>query len=74
MSNARFVRIGHFIIYKSKYMESNKLSLYEKIQAVSNEIKNLEKDMTVGKGTNAYKAISDKSVILAVQRREDHNR
>ena len=46
-------------------MESNKLSLYEKIQAVSNEIKNLEKDMTVGKGTNAYKAISDKSVILA---------
>ena len=34
MSNARFVRIGHFIIYKSKYMESNKLSLYEKIQAV----------------------------------------
>lgn len=58
----------------SKYMESNKLSLYEKIQAVSNEIKNLEKDMTVGKGTNAYKAISDKSVILAVKKAEEQYR
>lgn len=55
-------------------MESNKLSLYEKIQAVSNEIKNLEKDMTVGKGTNAYKAISDKSVILAVKKAEEQYR
>lgn len=47
-----------------------KMSLYEKIQAVSLEVNNLEKDMTVGSGSNAYKAVSDKSVILAVKKAE----
>ena len=35
-------------------MEAKK-NLYEKIQLVSNEIKNIEKNMTVGKGNYAYK-------------------
>lgn len=49
-------------------MEIKKLNLYEKIQAVSNEIKNIEKDMVVGKGTaSAYKAVSDLAVTLAVK-------
>lgn len=51
-------------------MEEKKLSLFEKIQAVSDEVKNLEKDMTVGVGNNSYKAVSDKSVILAVKKAE----
>lgn len=43
------------------------LNLFQKIQAVANEIKNLEKDMEVGKGSYAYKAISDQAVTLAVK-------
>ena len=44
-----------------------KLNIYQKIQAVSNKVRNIEKDMTVGTGTNAYKAVSDKMVTLAVK-------
>ena len=44
-----------------------KLNLFEKIQAVSNEIKNIEKNMQVGKGQYAYKAVSDLDVVLAVK-------
>lgn len=45
-------------------------NLYQKIQAVSNEIKNIEKNMTVGKGTNAYKAVQDIDVVLEVKETE----
>lgn len=48
-------------------MADKKLNLYEKIQAVSNKIKNIEKDMTVGKGNYSYKAVSDVAVTLAVK-------
>lgn len=47
--------------------QTGKLNLFEKIQAVSNEIKNIEKNMQVGKGTSAYKAVSDLDVVLAVK-------
>lgn len=47
--------------------QTGKLNLFEKIQAVSNEIKNIEKNMQVGKGTYAYKAVSDLDVVLAVK-------
>lgn len=47
-----------------------KLNLYQKIQAVSNEIKNIEKDMTVGSGSYSYKAVSDINVTLAVKEAE----
>ncbi|MEG1950853.1 MAG: ERF family protein [Odoribacter sp.] len=50
-----------------------KLNLFEKIQAVSNEIKNIEKDMQVGSGTYAYKAVSDLNVVLAVKESESKN-
>lgn len=45
-------------------------SLYQKIQDVSNEIKNITKDMTVGTGNYAYKAVSDQQVTLAVKEAE----
>jgi len=45
----------------------SKLNLYEKIQKVSNEIRNLSKNMQVGTGSYAYKAISDIDVTLSVK-------
>ena len=48
-------------------MENQKLNLYEKIQAVSNEVRNISKDMTVGTGNYSYKAVSDIDVTLAVK-------
>jgi len=42
-------------------------SVYIKMQKISNEIRNLEKDMMVGSGSYAYKAISDTMVTLAVK-------
>lgn len=47
--------------------EQKKLNLYEKIQAVSNEVRNISKDMTVGNGAYSYKAVSDIDVTLAVK-------
>lgn len=44
-----------------------KPNLYEKIQAVSNEVRNISKDMTVGSGSYSYKAVSDIDVTLAVK-------
>ncbi len=46
------------------------MNIFEKIQAVSNEIMSLEKDMMVGKGAYAYKAVSDFSVTKAVKEAE----
>jgi len=52
----------------------DKLNLYEKIQAVSIEIMNIEKDMKVGSGNYSYKAISDTNVTLQVKRAEQKHR
>ena len=49
------------------------MNLYERIQAVSIEIMNLEKDKKVGEGRNAYKAVSDQQVVLAVKQSEQKN-
>lgn len=46
------------------------LNLYQKIQLVSNKIKNIEKNMTVGKGNFSYKAVRDIDVILEVKEAE----
>ncbi len=53
-------------------MSENKLSLglYKKIQDVSIEIMNLEKDMDVGSSTYGYKAVSDIQVTIAVKKAE----
>lgn len=47
-----------------------KLNLFQKIQAVANDVMNIEKDMTVGSGSYSYKAVSDNVVTLAVKRAE----
>lgn len=51
-------------------METKQPNLYEKIQLVSGEIKNIEKNMTVGKGNYAYKAVQDIDVTLEVKQAE----
>lgn len=48
--------------------------IYSKIQLVSNEVNNLEKDMTVGTGSWSYKAVSDLQVTLAVKKAETKHR
>lgn len=50
--------------------EIQKLNLYEKIQEVGNAITNIEKDMQVGKGNYAYKAVSDNMVTQLVKAAE----
>lgn len=53
---------------------SAKLNLFEKIQAVSTEVMNIEKDMTVGSGSYSYKAVSDTNVTLQVKKAEAKHR
>ena len=53
---------------------NNKVQLYQKIQQVSIEDMNLEKDMEVGSGNFSYKAVSDTQVTLAVKRAEEKNK
>ena len=50
------------------------MNLFEKIQAVANEVMNIEKDMTVGSGSYSYKAISDNAVTLAIKKAEKRHR
>lgn len=45
-------------------------NLIEKIQAVSMEILNIEKNLKVGSGSYAYKAVSDYDVTLEVKKSE----
>jgi len=49
---------------------AEKKNLYQKIQAVSNEVMNIEKDMTVGSGSYSYKAVSDTAVTLQIKKAE----
>ncbi len=46
------------------------MNLFEKIQSVSMEIMNIEKNMKVGSGSYAYKAVSDFDVTLEVKKAE----
>jgi hypothetical protein len=50
------------------------MNLYEKIQAVSSKIKNIEKNLQVGTGSYSYKAVSDIDVVIAVKEAEEEFR
>lgn len=47
--------------------DEKKFSLIEKVLMVSMDIRNIEKNMEVGKGNYTYKAVSDIDVTLAVK-------
>jgi hypothetical protein len=55
-------------------MEEKKLNLYEKIQAIGNEIRNIEKSLVVGSGSYSYKAVGDLDVTLTVKDYEQKHR
>ena len=44
--------------------------LLKKIESVAEDCMNIEKDMTVGKGSYSYKAVSDNAVTLRVKKSE----
>lgn len=48
-------------------MEVKKMNLHEKIACVANEIGVIEKNLEVGKGVNAYKAVAESDVLKAVK-------
>lgn len=45
-------------------------NIFQKIQSVANEIKNIEKKLVVGEGKNAYNAVGDQDVTLVVKEAE----
>ena len=54
----------------SETKKEKTLNLYEKIQAVANKVRNIEKDMQIGTGNYSYKAVSDIAVTMAVKEAE----
>lgn len=55
---------------ENEKQEVKKLNLFEKIQAVSLDVNNISKSMTVGSGNYSYKAVGDLQVTLAVKKSE----
>lgn len=51
-------------------MGQDKLNLFQKIQAVSDEIKVISKNLTVGGSGYGYKAVADVDVIIAINKAE----
>ncbi len=45
-------------------------NIFQKIQSLANEIKNIETKLFVGEGKNAYNAVGDQDVTLAVKEAE----
>ena len=46
------------------------MNIFEKIQAVSEVVRNVEKNIVVGTGNSAYKAVSDIDVLMKVKEAE----
>lgn len=54
--------------------KTNAMNLFEKIQAVSDAVRNVEKNIVVGTGNSAYKAVSDIDVLMKVKDAEKEYR
>lgn len=55
---------------KVETIDTKAMNIYEKIQAVSNEVRNVEKNLVVGTGNSAYKAVGDLDVVMKVKEAE----
>ena len=51
-------------------IDTKAMNIYEKIQAVSNEVHNVEKNLVVGTGNSSYKAVGDLDVVMKVKEAE----
>lgn len=47
------------------------MNIYEKMSAITNEIKNVSKNLEVGTGKSAYKAVGEADVLFAVKQLEE---
>lgn len=55
---------------KDGVIDTKAMNIYEKIQAVSNEVRNVEKNLVVGTGNSSYKAVGDLDVVMKVKEAE----
>ena len=51
-------------------MEIKEMNIFEKLSNITNEISNVNKNLTVGEGKSAYKAVGDADVLKAVKELE----
>ena len=51
---------------KDGAIDTKAMNIFEKIQAVSNEVRNVEKNLVVGTGNSSYKAVGDLDVVMKV--------
>lgn len=47
-----------------------KMNIYQKIQAVAEEVRNVEKNLNIGTGQSSYKAVADIDVLMKVKEAE----
>ena len=55
---------------KVENIDIKSMNIFEKIQAVSNEVRNVEKNLVVGTGNSSYKAVGDLDVLMKVKEAE----
>lgn len=55
---------------KDGAIDTKAMNIFEKIQAVSNEVRNVEKNLVVGTGNSSYKAVGDLDVVMKVKEAE----
>ena len=48
-------------------MEIKEMNIFEKLSNITNEISNVNKNLTVGQGKNSYKAVGEADVLKAVK-------
>ena len=48
-----------------------RLNIYQKLSAITNELEKIGKSLTVGAGKNAYKAVKEGDVLSAVKPLEE---
>ena len=51
-------------------MEIKEMNIFEKLSNITNEISNVNKNLTVGEGKSAYKAVGEADVLKAVKELE----
>lgn len=51
-------------------MEINQMNIFEKLSNITNEISSVNKNLTVGQGKSAYKAVGEADVLKAVKELE----
>jgi len=55
---------------KEEMERISKMNIFQRMSLVTSEVKNISKDMTVGKGNFAYKAVSDNNVTQKINAAE----